>query len=173
MINKISRMITIFFLIIVVMLILFFLNGMTIHTVAEKNIETHFLNNIAQKGITEGSIIEEFNYSNSKTIFFENDKGQQAVATYIKSLYFNKWKQYYILQLNAEQNMQYSGNDIVVDDHIFEYGMKYQLNEKGKLFVMPVEPLKSILAIRLFGIGVVVAAAVIGRIVGIYMQRKI
>ena len=37
---------------------------------------------------------------------------------------------------------------------------------------MPVEPLKSILAIRLFGIGVVVAAAVIGRIVGIYMQRK-
>ncbi len=154
MINKISRMITIFFLIIAVMLILFFLNGMTVHTVAEKNIETHFLNDIAQKGITEGSIIEE------------------VVATYIKSLYFNKWKQYYILQLNAEQNMQYSGNNIVVDDHIFEYGMKYQLNEKGKLFVMPVEPLKSILAIRLFGIGVVVAAAVIGRIVGIYMQRK-
>ncbi len=32
-----------FFFIIAVVLVMFFLNGMTIHTVAEKNIESHFL----------------------------------------------------------------------------------------------------------------------------------
>ncbi len=172
MINKINRIITILFFIIAVVAVMFFLNGMTIHTISENNIDNHFLNAIAQKGITEGNITEEFNYSNSKTIFFENEKGEQAVATYIKSLYFNQWKQYYFLQLYAEQNKQYNDNDIVIDDHIFQYNMKYQLNEKGKLFVTPVEQIKPLLAIRLFGIGVVIVAAVIGRIVGIYMQRK-
>lgn len=47
---------------------------MTIHTIAENNIENHFLNAIAQKGITEGNITEEFNYSNSKTIFLKMKK---------------------------------------------------------------------------------------------------
>ncbi|NDO46852.1 hypothetical protein [Clostridium sp. MD294] len=172
MINKINRIITMFFFIIAVVLVMFFLNGMTIHTVAEKNIESHFLNEISQRGMAEGSVIEEYNYNNSKTIFFENKKGQQAVATYVKSLYCNQWKLYYFLQLQEGQQIQYDGSRIIIDDHIFQYEMKYQLNEKSKLFVQPIEQSKPLLAIRLFGIGVIVAAAVIGRIVGIYMQRK-
>lgn len=172
MINKINRIITIFFFIIIVVLVMFFLNGMIIHTVAEKNIENHFLSEVSQKGITEGSVIGEYNYNNSKTIFFENQKGQQAVATYVKSLYCNQWKQYYFLQLDAEQKIQYNSTHFIIDDHIFQYEMEYQLNEKSKLFVQPVGQIKPLLAIRLFGIGVIIIAAVIGRIAGIYMQRR-
>lgn len=166
---KINRIITIAFIIMIILFVMFFLNGMKIHNIAEKNITNDFLEQISQKESPE-CITEVYHYNNSKTIFFEKDS-QQAVATYVKSLYFNRWKRQYLLQLNTEQLTQQQFT-FLLDDNFHQYEMIYQLDENKKLFVEPAEQKKPLLAIRLFSIAVIITAAAIGRMVGVSMQRK-
>lgn len=170
--NRISGLIKAIFFIFVIIVVMMFFNGMTRHTITGENLKSTFLSDIYSKGAEKGVITEEYNYSNSKTLFFESEKGQQAAATYIKSIYSNKWSKAYLIYLEKEQEIQNGGMDIVIDDHFSQYKMNYQQQENGKLFVEVVGESRPLLAIRLFSIGVIVTAAAIGRMVGIHMERK-
>ncbi len=159
--QKVNRVITILFLIVVVIAVMIFFNGTAIHTVSEQNIESDFLQNLYQKGFEEGEIVDKYVYNNSETLFFKNQKGQNVVAVYIKSLYSSQWKEYSVLQFEQGENVS-----IFVDDHIFQYRINYQQNE------ISIGEQKPLLAIRLFSIGVIVTAAAIGRMIGIHRERK-
>ncbi len=162
--RKINQMITTSFFVLLLVIGMFFLNGTTIHTIAEENIKNDFLQQLSQKEIKEGSILGEYQYSNSKILFFENQT-KKMFAVYVKSIYTNHWKCSYVSEF--QENTEF-----FIDDHIFQYSIKYYQKETGNLFVELVGQPKPLLAIRLFSLGVIIAAAVIGRIVGVLMQKR-
>ncbi len=169
--QKIGRMITVICLIAIVVIVSFFLNGMTIHHIQGINLQQTFLQTLYQRGVTEGAVTREEIYCNSKTLFFENEAGQKAVATYVKSIFGDKWEQAFLLHMEKGEKLKKEGVLFPIDDHIFQYEMKYEQKEDGTLEISLTGKQKPVLAIRLFGIGVVIAAAVVGRIVGVWLGR--
>ena len=153
------------FLVVAVGIVAFFFNGSTRHTISGGALEQQFLQS---HGMTEGEIRQE-NYGNSKTLFLENPQGQQVMTTYIKSLYQDNWKELWSF---TEEHLSETTLRLPVNDHIFQYEMEYGRSTDGKLYVKPTGQQKPILAIELFSIGVIVSAAIIGRIAGIWIQNR-
>lgn len=162
--EKVHKIIVISFFVLILLAGMFFLNGTTIHTIAEKEIKNDFLQQLSQREIEKGAIFGEYQYSNSKMLFFEN-KIQKMFAVYVKSIYVNQWKLYYLSEFQEN-------TEVFIDDHIFQYHIKYYQENPENLFVELVGQPKPLLAIRFFSLGVIIAAAVIGRIVGIFMQKR-
>ena len=77
----------------------------------------------------------------------------------------NQWKLYYLSEFQEN-------TEVFVDDHIFQYRIKYNQQKPENVLVELVGQPKPLLAIRLFSLGVIIAAATIGRIVGVFMQKR-
>ncbi len=162
--EKAHKIITISFFVLLLLAGMFFLNGTTMHTIAEEKIKDDFLQQLSQKGMEKGAIFDECQYSNSKMLFFENQT-QKMFAVYVKSIYMNQWKLYYLSEFQEN-------TEVFVDDHIFQYRIKYNQQKPENVLVELVGQPKPLLAIRLFSLGVIIAAATIGRIVGVFMQKR-
>ena len=172
MYQKVNRIITVVSLVVIIAVVAFFFNGTTVHDIQGNALEQTFLQTLSQNGMTAGIITKEENHFNSKTLFFENETGQKAVATYVKSIYGDRWKQVFFIPLNEGENIKKEGLLFPIDDHIFQYELKYEQMQNGQLTVSLTGEQKPIFTIRLFGLGVIVTAAVIGRIVGVWLGRN-
>lgn len=169
--KRMNRVVTMAALLVFAAAVAFSLNGMTIHHIQGSHLQQTFLQTLYQRGITEGVVTKEEIYCNSKTLFFENEAGQKAVATYVKSIFGDKWEQTFLLQMEKGEKLKKEGVLFPIDDHIFQYEMKYEQKEDGTLEISLTGKQKPVLAIRLFGIGVIVSAALVGRIVGLWLGR--
>ena len=78
-------------------------------------------------------------------------------------------KQYKSVELPEENKYEVSGKALEEFEKMVDAGL---INEPENVLVELVGQPKPLLAIRLFSLGVIIAAATIGRIVGVFMQKR-
>lgn len=151
------------------LLILFFFNGLTFHQISEVNLENTFLEKVAESGLEEGKVVIVETHGNSCTFLFANEKGDTACATYTKSLYGRRWREYkfYTSKMGVfnHDEITYEVNDLLTT-----YDVTCKIGDTKE--VVFGEDKMAILSVKTFGVCVVLMAGFAGRIIGIRFKKR-
>ena len=120
-----------------------YFNGFTHHPIKGEELEKHFLKSVGGK--EEHDTVTKQKYKNSMTFFYGNENQNRTTATYIKSIYQNRWKE--VFRRESQQNNEVYHT--AIDDHIFVYGAEYDMNLKKALFEDVTKPESILIKIKM------------------------
>ena len=107
-----------------------------------------------------GVVIDKEIYKNSMTLFYEGECGNIAVATYIKSLYRNKWKEVWSMVWNKDMG-DYDFH-ITTNDHIYTYDTEYIVKQNRFYVVFENVTKPEVLLSRLCGFASMLICCFVG-----------
>ena len=149
--------------------VLIFLNGLVIHHIKETNLEQTFVERVLESGLSEGEVLLNQVHGNSVTFLFQNDKNEMACGTYSKSLYTRNWKEEKFY--NSQMGILETGETTYkVNDKLTSYDITCSF--VGEPQVTFGEEEKPILPIKVFGVMVIMFAAIAGRIIGMAKLKR-
>lgn len=109
-------------------------NGATLHNIKGEELEQYFLQSLSVNDDSQkDSVIKKQKYKNSITLLYQYDKENLVAATYIKSIYQDKWKEVFRIT-NQDKHMQDGVYHTVINDHIYIYAATYYI-ENGNFWV--------------------------------------
>jgi len=149
--------------------VLIFLNGLVIHHIKEIELEQTFVAKVMESGLSEGTVLLNQVHGNSVTFLFQNNKNEMACGTYSKSLYTRNWKEekFYTSKMGILETGQTTYS---VNDKLTAY--RVTCNFVGKPRVLFGTEEKPVLPIKVFGVSVMMFAAIAGRVIGSAKQKR-
>lgn len=163
MINKLKMVIG---MIVIIILVSCYFNNFHTYPIKDTDLEIKLLEEL-QADQSKGEILFRRDAAQSRTyIFLKGDK--KGCATYVKSLYTNKWRQsnFYIAQEN-ELKLEYS-----LKTQLLEYKITCVLEGENAPNILLSEEAKPVLITKTFVIGIILAAWFAGRMIGLAQQKK-
>lgn len=142
--------------------VLIFLNGLVLHHIEEPDLEQTFVAKVLESGLSEGTVLLNEVHGNSVTFLFQNDKNEMACASYSKSLYTRNWKEekFYTSKMGI---LETGETTYMVNDKLTSYSVTCTFVGQPKV-TFGVEE-KPVLPIKVFGISIIMCAAIAGRVI--------
>lgn len=152
---------------------LLYMNQDIDYPIKGKELENTFLQDIEQRhNFKNGKVIDKEVYKNSITLFYEGEYDNIAVATYIKSLYHDKWKEVWTMTWDKNKGDWEEGYHIAVNDHIYVYNTEYVVKQ-GRFYVNFENVTKpKALLLNLGKFFIIVLCALIGNSIGNFIRNR-
>lgn len=166
--KKWNHISTIVGLVVLLILTVFYLNGFQSYPIKGSQLETALHNQSMESG-KQGTILLQKEASQSRTYLFEiGESGQLGCATYVKSLYGDKWRLYQFVKAEKENTIV----RYIPDTQIVQYFIECTMDSLETASISVSQETKPVLTVKIIQIGIIGGAWAIGRAIGLSKERK-